>query len=111
MLDLPAGLGFHALVDPAAALGGVDVVDFDADGAGVNGAGFASVFAFCSSSGVGARAEEAEGVEVALEISILAVGAEDAVALGVGAVGVSTTAVNGAAVGSLGFRGHKKCWY
>ena len=34
---------FHALVDPAAALRAVDVVDFNADGGGVDGAGFARV--------------------------------------------------------------------
>ena len=39
---------FHLLVDPAAALGRVDVVDLDTDGAGVDGAGFAGVLAFVS---------------------------------------------------------------
>ena len=37
---------FHALVDPAAAFGSVDVINFDADGGGVDGAGFARVFTF-----------------------------------------------------------------
>ena len=44
--------GFHLLVDPAAAFGSVDVVDFDADGAGIDGAGFAGVLAFDLQFGV-----------------------------------------------------------
>ena len=99
-------VGFHALVDPAAAFGGVDVIDLDADGAGVDGAGFAGVFAFVLEFGRFAGTEKAEGIEVALEVSPLAVGGEDAFALGVGAVGFGDGGA-GAAVGSLGFRGHR----
>ena len=44
VLDLRR-LRFHALVNPAAALGRVDVIDLDADGGGVDGAGFAGVLA------------------------------------------------------------------
>ncbi len=77
---------FHLLVDPAAAFGIVDVVDFYADGGGVDGAGFASVLAFELQFGSGARAEEAERVEVAFEVSPLAEGVEDAFAFWVGAV-------------------------
>ncbi len=80
-------VGFHLLVDPAATFGGVDVVDLDADGAGVDGAGFAGVFAVVLEFRRFAGTEEAEGVEVALEVSPLAVGGEDAFALGIGAVG------------------------
>ena len=100
------GLGFHLLVDPAAAFRGVDVVDFDADSGGVDGAGFAGVFAVVFEFGRFAGAEEAEGVEVALEISPLAVGAENAFTFRVGAVGFCDGG-GGAAVGGLGFRGHR----
>ncbi len=79
------------LVDPAAALGSVDVIDLDADRAGIDGAGFAGVFAFAFEFGRFAGTEEAEGIEVALEVSPLAVGVEDALALGVGAVGWKTS--------------------
>ena len=63
------------------------MIDLDADGAGVDGAGFAGVFAFVFEFGRGAGTEEAEGIEVAFEVSPLAVGGEDALALGIGAVG------------------------
>jgi hypothetical protein len=36
---------FHALENPAPALGSVEVVDLDADRAGIDGAGLARVFA------------------------------------------------------------------
>ncbi len=81
------------------------MIDLDADGAGVDGAGFAGVFAFVLEFGRFAGTEKAEGVEVALEVSPLAVGVEDALALGVGAVGFGDGGA-GAAIGSLGFRGH-----
>src|SRR5580658_9323376 len=77
---------FHLLVDPAAAFGIVDVVDLDADGRGVDGAGFTGVLAFDLQLGSYARAEEAERVEVACEVSPLAEGVEDAFAFGVSAV-------------------------
>ena len=64
------------------------MVDFDSDGRGVDGAGFAGVLAFDLQFGGGARAEEAERVEVAFEVSPLAEGVEDAFALGVSAVAV-----------------------
>ena len=97
---------FHLLVNPAAALGGVDVIDFDADSAGVDSAGLAGVLAFALQFGRFAGAEETEGVEVTLEISPLAVGVEDAFALGVGGVGGFCYGGARAAIGSLGFRGH-----
>jgi hypothetical protein len=74
-------LGFHLLVDPAAAFGGVDVVDFDADGRGVDGAGFAGVLTIALQFGGRAGAEKTEWIEVAFEVSPLAEGAEDALAL------------------------------
>src|SRR5580704_4086798 len=77
------GWRFHLLVDPAAALGIVDVVNFYSDGGGVDGAGFAGVFAFELQFGSYARTEEAEGVEVAFEVSPLAESVEDTFALGV----------------------------
>ena len=98
-------VGFHLLVDPAAAFRGVDVVNLDADSAGIDGAGFAGVFAFVLEFGRFAGTEEAEGVEVALEVSPLAVGGEDTFAFGIGAVGFCDGGA-GAAVGSLGFRSH-----
>ena len=83
------GIGLHAIPDPAAALGSVNVVNLDADGGGVDGAGFAGVFAFdLMQFGRRARTEEAEGIEVAFEVSPLAEGVEDALAVGVfGVVG------------------------
>ena len=72
---------FHALVDPLAADGGVDVVDFDADGAGVDGAGLAGVLAFPFEFGGEARAQESQGIEIAFKVPVLAVVGEDAVAL------------------------------
>jgi hypothetical protein len=62
------------------------VIDLDADGAGVNGTGLAGVLAFFFKFGRIAGTEKAKGVEVAFEVSPLAVGAENAFALGVGAV-------------------------
>ena len=87
-----------------AALGPVDVIDFNTDGAGVDGAGFAGVLAFALQFRSFAGAEKAERVEVALEISPLAVSVEDAFALEVGAVFDHGDC--GAAIGGLGFRGH-----
>ncbi len=79
-------LGFHLRVDPAAAFGGVDVVDFDANGRGVDGAGFAGVLAFDLQLRSGARPQKAEGIEVAFKISPLTKSAEHAFALRVGAI-------------------------
>ncbi len=62
------------------------MVDFDADGRGVDGAGFAGVLAFELQFRSGARAQKAEGIEVAFKISPLAKGAEDAFAFRVGAI-------------------------
>ena len=62
------------------------MIDFDADRAGVNGAGLAGVFAVLFEFGSGAGTEEAERVEVAFEVSELAIGGEDAFAFGVGTV-------------------------
>ena len=62
------------------------MIDFDADGAGINGAGFAGVFTVVFEFGRFAGSEKAEGIEIAFEISPLAVGVEDALALRVGAV-------------------------
>ena len=53
--------GFHSLVDPAPAFGSVDVIDFDADGRGVDGAGFARVFAFESAIPEWGAAAESRG--------------------------------------------------
>ena len=77
---------FHLLINPAAAFGSVDVVDLDADRGGVDGAGFAGVFAFDLQFGSDARAEEAERIEIALKVSPLAEGVENRFALGVRAV-------------------------
>ena len=96
--------GFHALVNPVAPLGRVDVVDFNADGAGVDGAGFAGVLALAFEFGRAAGAEKAERVQVAFEVSPLAVGVENVFAFWVGTV-VRGTVDDRA--GSLRFRGHK----
>ena len=50
---------------------------------------------------------EAEGIEIAFEVSKLAVRIKDALALAVGAVGSFDDSGGGAAIGRLGFRGHK----
>jgi hypothetical protein len=78
---------FHAVVNPLPPLGRVDVIDLHADGAGINGASFASVLPFAFEFGGFAVAEEAEGVEIGCEVSPLTVGGEDAFALGVGGFG------------------------
>jgi hypothetical protein len=67
----------HALVNPAAALGRVDVIDFDADGAGVDASRFSRVLALDLQFGRHAGAEKTEGIEIALQISPLAVGIEN----------------------------------
>ena len=59
------------------------MIDLDADGAGVDGAGLAGALPFPFEFRGEARAQESEGVEVAFEVSVLAVGGKDAVALGV----------------------------
>ena len=97
---------FHLLVDPAAALGRIDMVDLDTDGAGVDGAGFAGVLAFVLEFGRFAGAEEAEGIKVALEVSPLAVGIENALAFGIGAVVGFSDGGAGAAIGCLYLRSH-----
>ena len=74
-------LGFHLLVNPVAPLRPVDVIDFDADCAGINGAGLAGIFTLSSQFGSRPRRQEAERVEISLEISLLAVGGEYAFAL------------------------------
>ena len=48
------------------------MIDLHADGAGVDGAGFAGVIPLPFEFGGEARAEESEGVEVAFEVSVLA---------------------------------------
>ena len=74
------------LENPAAALGRVDVIDFDADSARIDGAGFTGVFAFPLQFGRLSGAEKAERIEVAFEVSQLAVGIEYALTFEVGAV-------------------------
>jgi hypothetical protein len=53
-----------------------------------------------------AGAEKTERVEVAFQVSPLAVGVEDALALWVGGIRGFDYGGSGAAIGSLGFRGH-----
>jgi hypothetical protein len=91
-------------VDPVAALGAIDVVDLDADGAGVDGAGFVGVFAVAFEFWRGARAEETQGVKVAFEVSPLAVGSENTFAFRIRAIGRGTVRDR---AGSLRFRGHR----
>ena len=52
------------------------MIDFDADGGGVDGAGFARVFAVNLQFRSGTRRQKAEGIEIALEVSPLAVSVE-----------------------------------
>ena len=95
-------LGLHALEHPAAAFGGVEMVDFDSDGAGVDIAGLMGVLPVLFELGSGAGTEESERVEVAFEVSELAIGGEDAFALGIGTVVGGLFQRGGA--GDLGFR-------
>ncbi len=84
------------------------MVDFNADGAGVDGARFAGVLAFTFEFGRRAWAEKAERVQVAFEVSPLAVSVENAFAFRVG------TIIRGAVddrAGSLRCRGHIECWF
>src|SRR5271154_3115864 len=98
---------FHALINPAAALGRINVVDFDPNGAGVDGAGFTSVVVVDLQFRSGARTQKTEGIEIAFEVSPVAKGIKDAFALGVDAVGCSFD--HGGSAGSLRFRnGHKE---
>ena len=78
---------FHAVKNPAAALGSVDVIDFNTDCAGIDGAGLASVLAIALQFWGFARTKKTDRVEVALEVSKLAVGVEHALALGIGGAG------------------------
>ena len=97
-------LGFDSFENPAAALRPVDVIDFDADGAGIDGAGFASVLAFALQFGSFTGAEKTEGIEIALKVSPLSVDAENALAFGVGgagAVGSFDDSGAGTAIGGL----------
>ena len=94
-------LGLHAFVNPEAALGSVDVVNLDTDGAGVDGAGFAGVLTVNLQFGRDARSEKAERVEVAFEISPLTKGVEYSFAFG----GCFNDGGSCAAVGRLGFLG------
>lgn len=80
------------------------MVDFNPDGAGIDSACLAGVLAFALEFRRGAWAEKAERIQVAFEVSPLAIGIENAFAFGVGAIGRG--AINDRA-GSLGFRGHK----
>src|SRR5579872_1564382 len=82
-LEIPR---FHAVINPAAALGRVEVIDLDPDRAGVNRAGFAGVFTLSFKLRRGTRTEKAQRVKVAFEVSVLAISVEDAFAFGVGAV-------------------------
>jgi hypothetical protein len=72
---------FHLLVNPAAAFGSVDVIDFDTDGRRVDGAGLAGVLAVDLQFGGGTGTEKAKGIEVAFEVSPLAEGVENTLAL------------------------------
>ena len=83
------------------------MVDFDADGARVDGAGFAGILAIVLEFGRVAGTEKAEGIEIAFKVSPLAIGVEDALAFEIGAVVGFDDGGAGAAIGSLGFRGHK----
>ena len=75
---------FHALVNPLPAHGRVDVIDFHSDRAGVNGASFAGIFPFPLQLRGETGTQKAQGVEVAFEISELAVGGENTLTIGVG---------------------------
>ena len=79
-------IGLHALENPAAALGRVDVIDFDTDGARIDGSGCTGVFAFPLQFGRLSGAEKAERIKVAFEVSELAVSLEYSLTLEVGAV-------------------------
>src|ERR1700691_4110829 len=96
---------FHALINPATAFGRINVVDFNADGRGVDSARLASVLAIDLQLGSDARTQETEGIKIALKVSPLAESAEDAFSLRVGAVVGGGIDNSGTAAGSSRFRG------
>src|SRR3984957_4800381 len=100
---------FHALIDPAAAFGGIDVVDLDADGGRIDGARFARVFTLNLQFGSRAWSQKTERIEVAFEVAELAEGVEDPLTLQVDIVLRRSFDYGGASgtVGTLGFRGHR----
>src|ERR1700722_1213652 len=100
--------GLHALVNPAAAIGRIDVIDLDADSRRVDGASFLRVFAVKLQFWGGTRAEEAEWIEVALEVSPLPEGVEYSFALGIGAIFGRGAEYSGGAAGGLGFQGRHR---
>ena len=95
------GRRFHAVENPLAALGTIDVIDFDADGAGINCAGLAGVFAFALQFGSFTGSEKTERIEIAFEISKLTVGVEDTFPFEVGAVAGFDDGDAGAAIRSF----------
>src|SRR5580704_12562325 len=100
---------FHALIDPAAPFGGINVVDLDADGRRIDGARFARIFTLNLQFGSGAWSQKTEGIEVAFEVAELAEGVEDPLTLQVDIVLRRSFDYGGASgtVGTLGFRGHR----
>src|SRR6266480_174332 len=98
---------FHALVYPATTLGVVNVIDLDADGARINRSRFAGVLTFGFQLRSFAGTEKPKRIQVTLEVSPLAVSVENTLALGVWSSCGFDHSGTGAAVGSLGFRGHR----
>src|SRR5215469_6197820 len=80
------------------------MIDLNSDRAGVNGAGLSGVLAVALKFGSGSWPQKSKGIEIALEISPLAVGCEHTFALRIGSVGRSTVKHR---AGGLGFRGHR----
>jgi len=99
-----SGGRLHALVDPAAAFGSVNVINLDADCGGINGARFAGVFAFELQFRSDARAQKTERIEIGLDVSPLPEGAKNAFPLRIEAVLTGSVDYSGIA-GSLRFRG------
>ncbi len=79
-----SGLGLHVFLDPAAAFAIGDVHELDADGAGVDAAGFAGELAFDLQFRLRLRLEETERIEIGFEVSPVAEGVEHAFALEAG---------------------------
>ena len=79
-----AGFAFHAFLDPAAAVGVGDVHELDADRAAIGIARLAGEFAVDLEVGLRLRTEEAEGVEVSLEVSPVPEKVENALAFRAG---------------------------
>ena len=79
-----AGFGFHALLNPTAALSIGDMHEFYADGAAIEVARLAGVLVFDLQFGLGLWPEQAEWIKVRLQVTPVAKSVEYSLAVGIG---------------------------